>query len=221
MNQNSIGTNAKSSNAEIKHSALQLIFAATMDETVNIARQAIHQKSTTVSTTNNYCWTHGCDIGDTHTSATCNNRKPGHITTANGCNNQGGTLLNKDKSQWPSHPWRGWREYNNTSVVSNTYKKLPFNNILACHSNSNCLNSKRTFPIPPENSLLEPLSLLKPGTRLKTIKEEELLQVQPTPINVCNLPKSSTEMTNPNPIDPWIQRSSFYYIGLVPCKIGR
>ena len=53
---------------------------------------------------NNYCWTHDYDVGDTHTSATCNNRKPGHITTANGCNNQGGSLLNKEKSQWPSHP---------------------------------------------------------------------------------------------------------------------
>ena len=52
---------------------------------------------------NNYCWTHGYDIGDSHTSATCNNRKPGHIATARGCNNQGGNLLHKDKSQWPNN----------------------------------------------------------------------------------------------------------------------
>ena len=44
---------------------------------------------------NNYCWTHGYDVGDTHTSATCNNRKQGHITTANGCNNQGAVCSTK------------------------------------------------------------------------------------------------------------------------------
>ena len=50
-NQNSIGIDKKSSSAVRRHSALQLIFAATMDATVNIARQAIRQKSTAVSTT--------------------------------------------------------------------------------------------------------------------------------------------------------------------------
>jgi hypothetical protein len=28
----------------------------------------------------NYCWTHGCKVGKTHTSLTCNTPKPGHKT---------------------------------------------------------------------------------------------------------------------------------------------
>jgi len=51
MKPHSIGTNAKSLSAARGHSALQLIFEATMAEIVSIALQSIRQKSTTVSTT--------------------------------------------------------------------------------------------------------------------------------------------------------------------------
>lgn len=37
-----------------------------------------------------YCWTHGLGPSRTHTSATCANRAPGHVTTATASNTQGG-----------------------------------------------------------------------------------------------------------------------------------
>lgn len=38
-----------------------------------------------------YCWTHGLGPSRTHTSATCNQRAPGHITSATISNMQGGS----------------------------------------------------------------------------------------------------------------------------------
>ena len=38
----------------------------------------------------NYCWSHGCDIDDRHTSSTCKFKKPGHLETATLNDRKGG-----------------------------------------------------------------------------------------------------------------------------------
>jgi hypothetical protein len=44
----------------------------------------------------NYCWTHGYKVGKTHTSLTCNTRKPGHKAEATRAENMGGSQANKE-----------------------------------------------------------------------------------------------------------------------------
>ena len=39
----------------------------------------------------NYCWTHGCDLHENHTSSTCKNPKPGHQRDATLTNMKGGS----------------------------------------------------------------------------------------------------------------------------------
>eukprot|EP00957_Ditylum_brightwellii_P083429 6341695-Ditylum_brightwellii.AAC.1 len=39
----------------------------------------------------NYCWSHGVTGGDHHTSATCEERKPGHHKNATAPNHMGGS----------------------------------------------------------------------------------------------------------------------------------
>jgi hypothetical protein len=48
------------------------------------------------ATANNYCWTHGYNVGKTHTSLTCNTRNPGHKTDATRAENMGGSQANKE-----------------------------------------------------------------------------------------------------------------------------
>ena len=43
----------------------------------------------------NYCWTHGYRVGNKHTSATCQNKAPGHKDQATRNNTMGGSLANK------------------------------------------------------------------------------------------------------------------------------
>jgi hypothetical protein len=53
---------------------------------------------------NNYCWIHGCKVGNTHTSLTCKLPEPGHKKEATRADNMGGnkerysgaTTLNND-----------------------------------------------------------------------------------------------------------------------------
>jgi hypothetical protein len=45
---------------------------------------------------NNYCWTHGYKVGNTHTSLTCKLPKPGHKREATRANNMGGSQANKE-----------------------------------------------------------------------------------------------------------------------------
>jgi hypothetical protein len=45
---------------------------------------------------NNYCWTHGYKVGDTHTSLSCNLPKQGHKREATRANNMGGSQANKE-----------------------------------------------------------------------------------------------------------------------------
>jgi hypothetical protein len=44
----------------------------------------------------NYCWTHGYNIGSTHTSLTCKLPKPGHKTEATRADNMGGSQANRE-----------------------------------------------------------------------------------------------------------------------------
>lgn len=44
----------------------------------------------TPTTTRGYCWTHGSTTNNTHTSATCKNKAPGHVDTATWRNQCGG-----------------------------------------------------------------------------------------------------------------------------------
>jgi hypothetical protein len=44
----------------------------------------------------NYCWTHGYNVGKTHTSLTCNTRNPGHKAEATRAENMGGNQANKE-----------------------------------------------------------------------------------------------------------------------------
>jgi hypothetical protein len=44
----------------------------------------------------NYCWTHGYEVGKTHTSLTCNTRNPGHKAEATRGENMGGSQANKE-----------------------------------------------------------------------------------------------------------------------------
>jgi hypothetical protein len=46
--------------------------------------------------TNNYCWTHGYKVGNTHTSLSCNLPKQGHRREATQANNMGGIQANKE-----------------------------------------------------------------------------------------------------------------------------
>ena len=43
----------------------------------------------------NYCWTHGYHVGNKHTSATCQNKAPGHQDNATRENTMGGSEANK------------------------------------------------------------------------------------------------------------------------------
>ena len=43
----------------------------------------------------NYCWTHGYCVGNKHTSATCQNKAPGHQDNATHANTMGGSEANK------------------------------------------------------------------------------------------------------------------------------
>jgi hypothetical protein len=43
----------------------------------------------------NYCWTHGCKVGSTHTSLTCKLQKQGHKKEATRADNMGGSQANK------------------------------------------------------------------------------------------------------------------------------
>jgi hypothetical protein len=45
---------------------------------------------------NNYCWTHGYKVGNTHTSLSCNLPKQGHKREATRANNMGGSQDNKE-----------------------------------------------------------------------------------------------------------------------------
>jgi hypothetical protein len=44
---------------------------------------------------NNYCWTHGYKVANTHTSLSCNFLKPGHKREATRADNMGGSQANK------------------------------------------------------------------------------------------------------------------------------
>jgi hypothetical protein len=48
------------------------------------------------SSTSTYCWTHGYKVGKTHTSLTCNTRKPGHKVEATRADNMGGSQANRE-----------------------------------------------------------------------------------------------------------------------------
>jgi hypothetical protein len=48
------------------------------------------------ATANNYCSTHGYNVGRTHTSLTCTTRHPGHKTEAARADNMGGSQANKE-----------------------------------------------------------------------------------------------------------------------------
>jgi hypothetical protein len=51
-----------------------------------------------VKTTNNdiYCWSHGYQVAQSHTSATCNMKKSGHQDAANKSNTMGGVQWGKE-----------------------------------------------------------------------------------------------------------------------------
>jgi hypothetical protein len=48
------------------------------------------------TSSSNYCWTHGYNVGKTHTSLTCNTRNPGHKAEATRAENMGGSQANKE-----------------------------------------------------------------------------------------------------------------------------
>jgi hypothetical protein len=45
---------------------------------------------------NNYCWTHGYKVANTHTSLSCNFPKQGHKREATRADNMGGSQANKE-----------------------------------------------------------------------------------------------------------------------------
>jgi hypothetical protein len=45
---------------------------------------------------NNYCWTHGYKVSNTHTSLSCNFPKQGHKREATRSDNMGGSQANKE-----------------------------------------------------------------------------------------------------------------------------
>ena len=47
-------------------------------------------------TNDNYCWTHGYNVADNHSSATCKNPGPGHQPTATRTNTMNGSTRDKD-----------------------------------------------------------------------------------------------------------------------------
>ena len=51
----------------------------------------------------NYCWTHGHDIGDHHTSANCQNPAQGHVWQATKRNTCGGSTRGQHKIMYPSY----------------------------------------------------------------------------------------------------------------------
>lgn len=68
-----------------------------------------------------YCWTHGLGRGRTHTSATCANRAPGHITTATASNTQGGnnTFTATRRSSPSANPTRNGRPPSQQTLPTN------------------------------------------------------------------------------------------------------
>lgn len=57
---------------------------------------------------NNYFWSHGYDITENHTSATCRFKNDGHIDSATHQDNQGGKQYNKFKQPHPPNPSSSW-----------------------------------------------------------------------------------------------------------------
>jgi len=55
---------------------------------------------------NNYCWTHGCDVNDNHTSMTCERQAPGHNIYATRANPMGGNMKCAHKTILPSQVGR-------------------------------------------------------------------------------------------------------------------
>jgi hypothetical protein len=50
--------------------------------------------------TRGYCWTHGSTVNNTHTSATCRNKAPGHVDHATWRNKQGGSSTSYVPPSW-------------------------------------------------------------------------------------------------------------------------
>ena len=91
--------------------------------------------------TDQYCWSHGCDLSGDHTSANCNNRKTGHQidATIDNCNGRSGRYL---LLVCPTSSWSGWRKIpevnsnSNLTIISNNHflqsssRKLAFSSRL-------------------------------------------------------------------------------------------
>ena len=61
----------------------------------NQLRQQQPRRPRTRRDNGNYCWTHGYRVGNKHTSATCQNKAPGHQDNATRENTMGGSEANK------------------------------------------------------------------------------------------------------------------------------
>ena len=67
---------------------------ATSKSKRNTSRRPTEPRTSRLYTNMNYCWTHGFDLHDLHTSSTCQNKAPGHKTDATVTNQMGGSTKN-------------------------------------------------------------------------------------------------------------------------------
>jgi hypothetical protein len=89
---------------------------------VNAPPAAPQQPSNVKKNANNkYCWTHGHDIGKTHTSATCGNPAPNHNFYATKWNTMGGSNKHITKTVWPVQKQQNQQNYNNNTFQQQGY----------------------------------------------------------------------------------------------------
>ena len=65
----------------------------------------------------NYCWTHGHDIADNHTSANCHNPAHGHVWHATKQNTCGGTTRGHHKIMYPSYNYPTCTQHTSFNVA--------------------------------------------------------------------------------------------------------
>ena len=66
----------------------------------------------------NYCWTHGHDISDNHTSANCQNPAPGHVWHATKQNTCGGTTKGQHKIMYPIYNYSLFNQHCSLNIIS-------------------------------------------------------------------------------------------------------
>ena len=86
-------------NADIRKQLEELTAALAKNGKRRTGNRNRQPKTKRANNNDNYCWTHGYDVADQHTSATCKNPAAGHQPTATKANPMNGSTKDKNLSQ--------------------------------------------------------------------------------------------------------------------------